>query len=88
MSTLHLVFSPQGLRAAVARVAADDAVLLIADGTYAADGSASIGSQTIYALAEDLHIRGIQPDASITLVDYAGMVELTVKHQPVVSWRE
>ena len=88
MSTLHLIFSLGGLRAARARVTAADTVLLIADGTYAADGNALMTCQAIYALAEDLQTRGIPPHKSITVVDYAGMVELTTRHQPVVSWRE
>ncbi len=84
MSTLHLAFSTAGLAAARKRCSDNDAILLIGDGVYAARNA----TQSMFALAEDLTIRGVEPSTTITVVDYAGMVELTTNHHPLVSWRE
>ena len=88
MSALHMVFSEAGLDAARVRMASGDALLLIADGTYAARSIENVGRAPLYALEEDITLRGIQPDDAVELVNYAGMVALTERHQPVVSWRE
>ncbi len=84
MSTLHLAFSTAGFDAARLRAADGDAILLISDGVYAARSA----SQSVFALKEDLQIRGIEPGPAVTVIDYDGMVELTANHHPLVSWRE
>ena len=84
MSTLHLAFSTAGLDAARLRCGENDAILLIGDGVYAAHNA----TDAMFALEEDLTIRGVSPSAAVTVVDYAGMVELTTEHHPLVSWRE
>ena len=84
MSALHLAFSTAGLEAARLRQGEADAVLLIGDGVYAARNA----TDAIYALEEDLIVRGIAPSSAVTVIDYAGMVDLTTQHHPLVSWRE
>jgi len=71
-------------------------VLLIEDGVYAALKGSSVaakvqqamGDITFYALEADVNARGLKGKVmdGINLVDYAGFVELTVKHDRVQSW--
>jgi tRNA 2-thiouridine synthesizing protein B len=42
---------------------------------------------TVTALAEDCKLRGIKPHSPVvTMVDYAGFVDLVCKHDKQVSW--
>ena len=73
-----------------------NALLLIEDGVYAAtEGSASearmrlaLTTLKVYALQPDLDARGMSARLieGITLVDYAGFVDLTVEHSTSHSW--
>ena len=72
------------------------ALLLIEDGIYAATvGSATesrmrqaCASLKVYALQPDMDARGVTPKLidGVTLVDYAGFVDLTVEHRTSHSW--
>jgi tRNA 2-thiouridine synthesizing protein B len=72
------------------------AVLLIEDGVYAAvrGGRAAEKMQTavsslrLYALAPDVEARGMKERMidGVTLVDYAGFVELVTSHPVNQSW--
>ena len=88
MSALHLAFSTAGLDAARARLRDGDEILLLGDGVYAACAREDDLSHPVYALAEDLTLRGVAPGKSVTVIDSAAMVSLTECHQPIVSWRE
>ena len=73
-----------------------NALLLIEDGIYAA----TVGSATeervrkacatlkVYALQPDMDARGVATKLidGVTLVDYAGFVDLTVEHSTSHSW--
>jgi len=73
-----------------------NALLLIEDGIYAA----TVGSATeervrkacatlkVYALQPDMDARGVTTKLidGVTLVDYAGFVDLTVEHSTSHSW--
>ena len=73
-----------------------NAVLLIEDGVYAAvrGGSAAEKLQSaalslkLYALAPDVEARGMKERVidGVTLVDYAGFVELVTSHPVNQSW--
>lgn len=73
-----------------------NAVLLIEDGVYAATrgGSAAeklqnvASSLKLYALAPDVEARGMKERMidGVTLVDYAGFVELVTSHPVNQSW--
>ncbi len=73
-----------------------NAVLLIEDGVYAAvrGGGAveklqkAASSLKLYALAPDLEARGMKERVidGVTLVDYAGFVELVTSHPVNQSW--
>ena len=72
------------------------AILLIADGVYAATrGHAAEGKLRaaqahleIYVLAPDLEARGMAPSLAegVKAVDYAGFVELVAQHKNCQSW--
>lgn len=71
------------------------AVLLIEDGVYAAarGGAAAeklqkAKSLKLYALSPDLEARGLKERVidGVTLVDYAGFVELVTAHNTNQSW--
>ncbi len=69
-----------------------DRLLLIEDGVYAAvgDGVEQLLTATphVAVLREDLLARGLaeKVDARITVVDYAGFVQLCCDHNPIQSW--
>ncbi len=72
------------------------AVLLIEDGVYAATRgnaaaaklAAAMGNLEIYVLAPDLDARGMGQSLAegVKTTDYAGFVELVVKHKNCQSW--
>lgn len=86
MAALHLVNHASALPACLARAGADDAVLLLEDGVYAAVTSTS---RAVYVLEADVRARGLvaRLPAHATVVDDAGFVDLVAAHQPVVTWR-
>ncbi len=101
MSVLHIVnkspFERNSLDTCLRLAKADSAILLIEDGIYAATRNSAtadkiaqaLGKHSIYALKPDLDARGIQAERvidGIELVDYAGFVELTTRHERVQSW--
>jgi tRNA 2-thiouridine synthesizing protein B len=71
---------------------AGSSILLIENGVYAALPSSPIPIDSkkykIYALDADLKARGlnhkIKPD--ITVIDYAGFVQLSIDHDQVQAW--
>jgi tRNA 2-thiouridine synthesizing protein B len=71
------------------------AILLIEDGVYAATkGSAgeaklkTAGKFKVYALGPDLEARGMADRVmdGVTVVDYAGFVDLVAEHKASQSW--
>ncbi|NRA84617.1 MAG: sulfurtransferase complex subunit TusB [Gammaproteobacteria bacterium] len=48
----------------------------------------TLGFGQVYALADDVSARGLTADVAlhIELIDYHKFVQLTLKHQPIVSW--
>ncbi|MDZ7825773.1 MAG: sulfurtransferase complex subunit TusB [Gammaproteobacteria bacterium] len=93
MTTLHLVArSParsDALEACLRSMAEGDALLLLEDGVYGAlpvhPGPAD---SPCHALEEDVGARGLagRLRADVTLVDYAGFVELVAAHERTLSW--
>jgi sulfur relay protein TusB/DsrH len=101
MSTLHTVnkspFETSSLDACLAHVGAGANVLLLEDGVYAATtGTAveqrlqkALDSVKLYVLGPDLHARGLTEDRliqGITVVDYAGFVDLAAENEKVQAW--
>jgi tRNA 2-thiouridine synthesizing protein B len=97
---LHIVnkspFERPALELCLRMAQPGSAVLLIEDGVYAATAggawaervrSAAAGLQ-FYALVPDIEARGLQGRIidGISLIDYAGFVDLVTTHRPVQSW--
>ncbi len=102
MSTLHTVnkspFEKNSLDTCLLLIKNDSTVLLIEDGvagalknTTASQGIAdAMGEGVKFAvLGEDLNARGLPADRvidGISVVDYAGFVQLAAEHDNVQSW--
>lgn len=71
-----------------------DDLLLLQDGVTAAlDGSEAlqkllVSPATLWVLEDDAAARGIAAQIStrVTMLDYTGFVNLTVKHQQQIAW--
>ncbi|MFM8330769.1 MAG: sulfurtransferase complex subunit TusB [Candidatus Methylumidiphilus sp.] len=97
MGVLHLVSrSPgesQAFAQCLARVGEGDALVLLEGGVYAAlaghADALALRQVEIYAVSADLAARGIAEEAlaeGVAVVDYAGLVELSLRHSPSLSW--
>jgi len=101
MTTLHMVnkspFERNSLKSALGHAMEGDAVLLFEDGVYGALKNTKVaedlggldGKVKVYALGPDLSARGLAGGSimdSITIVDYAGFVDLVTAHNRAQSW--
>ena len=97
MSMLHLVnkspYENGNLNTASSIMQSGDVLLLIEDGVYGAvkkgKASAMLAGHTVSVLGADLAARGISEDKladGVTVVDYAGFVDLVEKNDKVQSW--
>jgi tRNA 2-thiouridine synthesizing protein B len=101
MSTLHTVnkspFERQSLATCLDYAGSGASVLLIEDGVYAALAGTNVesrvkealGSVKVYALGPDLAARGFDPERvieGVSVVDYAGFVDLAAEHDKVQAW--
>jgi tRNA 2-thiouridine synthesizing protein B len=101
MSVLHTVnkspFERNSLDSCLKFAQAGAAVLLIEDGVYAALTGTSVegrvkealGAVKIYVLGPDLKARGFSEQrviSGISVVDYAGFVDLAAEHAKVQAW--
>jgi len=101
MAMLHTVckspFERDGMKSCLTHAVKGSSVLLIEDAVVGAvDNTAvsdmvkgAMGNVSMYVLGEDLKARGISEDKlidGITVVDYSGFVDLTVKNDKVQSW--
>ena len=97
---LHIVnkspFQTSAFDSCLRLAQAGSALLLIEDGVYAATaGSAAeprlrdaCARLQVYALRPDMDARGVAAKAAegVTLIDYAGFVDLAVAHPTSQSW--
>lgn len=97
MSMLHLVnkspYERDSLKTAVGYMVDGDTLLLLEDGVYAAvkGGKAAsvIDGIKISVLGPDLAARGISKEKlvdGVTVIDYAGFVDLVETNDKVQSW--
>lgn len=97
MSMLHLVnkspYENSNLDTASSIMKGDDALLLIEDAVYGAvksgKASAMIAGRSVSVMGPDLAARGITEDKladGVTVIDYAGFVELVENNDKVQSW--
>ena len=85
MSLLHLVSRASALDACLRYVGLDDAVLLLADGVYAAT-AARTAKAAVAALDDDAAARGVHIESPIKSVSYDDFVDLVVAHDASVTW--
>jgi len=94
---LHLVnkspFDGVSLNTASSIMKGDDTLLLIEDGVYGAmrntKSSALVEGRNVSVLGPDLAARGITEDKlvdGVTVIDYAGFVDLVEANDKVQSW--
>ena len=97
MAMLHLVnkspFDGCSLDTAAAIMKGGDELLLIEDGVYGAmkngKGAALLDGLKVSVLGPDLAARGIPEDRladGVSVVDYAGFVDLVEANEKVQSW--
>ncbi|MFZ2450646.1 MAG: sulfurtransferase complex subunit TusB [Methylovulum miyakonense] len=94
---LHLVFHSPPDTAVLERLAAGDDVVfldsavlgLLKKSRWAGHLNALAASCQLFVLADDIKVRGIAEEelvAGLVVLDYAGLVALTVKNTTVQSW--
>lgn len=94
---LHLIFQPLPDSVILDRMATGDAAVFLESGVLSlmrhgclADVLfARLADHRFYALKEDMAIRGILVEElaeGIAVIDYAGLVQLTVEHPLIQSW--
>ena len=90
--SLHLVFSPQGMRSCLARWSPDDCLILIGDGVYGANQieQTNVETSAVAVLDSDARARGVSGSEHLGLrrIDYMEFVSLTEQHSPIVSWKD
>jgi len=97
MAMLHLVnkspYDACSLDTASSIMKGDDSLLLIEDGVYAAvksgKAAARLAGLKVSVLGPDLAARGIGEDKlidGVTVVDYAGFVDMVEANDKVQSW--
>ena len=90
--SLHLVFSPQGMRSCLARWSPDDCLILIGDGVYGTNHieQTNVESSAVAVLDSDAQARGISGSENRNLrrIDYMEFVRLTEQHSSIVSWKD
>jgi tRNA 2-thiouridine synthesizing protein B len=94
---LHLIFQSPIATAILERIAAGDDVVflenavlrLLHKGSFSDVLTQLLLQNRLYVLAEDLEVRGIGADellSGIAVIDYAGLVGLTVSNPSILSW--
>ncbi len=89
MTTLHLVSCPLPLGSETAAqldaaLSPEDSVLFMGNGIYAA--ATLTLPVSVYVLEADIRATGLQPMASIRVIDYDGMARLCEQHERSVAW--
>lgn len=94
---LHLIFQSPIETAVLERTDAGDVLVflensvlrILQNGILADTLTKQLNTQLLYVLEDDLSVRGIDADElvqGIEVIDYAGLVALTVKHPLIQSW--
>lgn len=94
---LHLIFQKEIDSAVFQRINIGDAVVFMGEGVLRTLASSIWSNQfstlqskaTLYVLQDDIEIRGIEPQRlvqGIRIIDYTGLVTLTVDNKTIQSW--
>ena len=101
MSTLHTVnkspFETNSLNSCLQHLSGENTILMIEDGVLGAingtmvadDVKNAVANNKVFVLGPDLKARGLSEDKlidGISVVDYAGFVELVCTNDKVQSW--
>ena len=94
LHTLSLPPNSELLETCARIINADDCLLLLGDGVYAAViGSKHLGlvdaiTCNIYALKEDCELAGLEHNISkrVAIIDYNDFVALSVQHEKHIPW--
>lgn len=90
LHTLHILNkTPEHVRFSecLGMMGPDDAVTLTENGVLSLTGSTALKTARVYALATDLTARGLSAEGTTaTAIDYAELVNLTLKAERVISW--
>ena len=87
MSTLHLVFSHEGLISCKRLKAEQDKMILLGDAVYCAPAiSLTDEISQFHILKDDFDARGLKREKEFCFVSYNQMVELCAQSTPIVSW--
>lgn len=82
---LHILANRDSLQRCEHALHPEDALLLIEDGVYLALQNLPT-TAAVFALADDLHRRGVTAPERIKGLDMAGFVELSTQHRHCLSW--
>ena len=87
MTALHIVNRVSALESCLSAASADDVVLLIEDGAYAATDAAL--NRELNAIDVDVRARGLtgRVREHVKIVTYADFVQLVEVNNPIVTWR-
>lgn len=91
---LHIINQPSELNSCLRLAAATDDILLIENGVLAAIANTasaeliSHASRQFFVLKPDSEARGLTSKilSTVTLIDYEGFVDLTLRHKTIQSW--
>lgn len=97
MSTLHVIshspFSDSRLTSCLRLLGTADGVLLCGDATYALTDSTAplgalhaLGANKVFVLEEDIQARSMAAPDWVSVVDYPGFVELSIRFDKVNTW--
>lgn len=92
-TSVHLIqtspFTSKALESCLRVCGSRDAIILMADGVYAAtDAAREWPAAAVYALADDVAARGLSDkiDSKLTVIDYPEMVDICSRHRHSQSW--
>lgn len=94
---LHLIFQSPVDASILERMSVDDVAVFLESGVFAVIQASTtavliktmLNSNRFYVLLEDMQVRGILATEivpEIGIIDYSGLVKLTVDNQRIASW--
>lgn len=97
LNVLHLIFQSPIETAILERIDSGDVVVFLENAVLSILQNSVIsgtltrllGSNRLCVLSDDITVRGIAPNElakGLEIIDYAGLVELTVKSRIIQSW--
>ncbi len=88
-TVLHIVTEKEALEAALGAASPDDAIVLLADGSYALPLlTDNLGQRHVYAMQPDTEARGLlgKLPAQVKMISYEKLVDLTLTYERSITW--